>query len=234
MRSGGRQSGISSMSDRIIQIIVGHGGAQKAFDMNQAVWKATTLPTMVITQECDPLDTLFPVVRGEWDGHCGRSSRGRMMAVLGYITHQSYDSAIVCEYDSFVLPHAFRSKRGFHGYIHQNNDLGRFYSPRYVGFPWMIDAQSAATMFETALMYPDLWEDGYDDRFVPALAHLSGVPMLPHDPAGFFPMDLDGYAEPTITSAHSIQVDKAMRRGCLWWHGIKDQAAYDMVVGDSI
>ena len=205
-----------------VLIILGHQNGQHIFDLNLPMWLRNQIPIQVFSAKDQPLDPRgFPQLHNNSPAHSGSGVTDRIKLALRWFIDSGYDNVIICEHDSFVTEIKPEVLPGLHGLVAQNYEPARFYSPRYVGPPWTLDFESAQKLHDVAEDYPDLHEEGYDDRYISALAFLAGVPILPHKNTHFFVA--------TILPEHREMVLKAKAAGAKWWHGIKDEAALKLI-----
>jgi hypothetical protein len=165
--------------------ILAHGKAAEVFNRHISLWtRLKPHIAFVISPFNDPLlNCPWPQARVGQAGHACDGSILRLMTMLQRLANIDTDYHIICEYDSFLLePPVFR--HGLTGTVFANRSE-RFSAPRYVNPPWMIDHQSTLRMRETAMQLPDLYEGGFADRYLSALAMISGVPILDWMPPGF-------------------------------------------------
>ena len=180
----GLHSLLSSLGTALMRItsltIMAHGAAQETFLRHVELWGAITPNVLVICPATDKMkECRFPIIYYGQHCHAGRSSVERLKAALGNIAkHQDNGYHLICEYDSFLLSPDVVPRKGLIGPLMQNFEPCRFIAPRYPNPPWMLDYRSARLMMEAAYQWPDVWEEGFADRYLAALAVLAGVPIL--------------------------------------------------------
>ena len=217
--------------------ILAHGAAKETFMRHLPLWQALDPDYAVLM--CPKNDsitfssvdvgakvfvgsaTLVELAVGSAE-HAGRDSILRLKKVLNHladldgITHH-----LICEYDSFSLASTIKPQTGFTGNLVANNEPCRFMTPRYANPPWLIDHMSLFQMQRAAEHYTDVWEEGYADRYLSAIAHLAGVPILPYDPPG--------YTQETIHERDWPSVIEAIHFGATMIHGVKDDETLELV-----
>lgn len=76
-------------------------------------------------------------------------------------------------------------------------------------------------MLEAANSWPEVFEEGFADRWLAAIAMLANVPMFDHEPPGF--------TRGTIGAQDFKDLDDAIMWGSNAIHGVKDSEALDFV-----
>lgn len=212
--------------------IMSHAGGLDCCKRHMPFWKAHDPARIdIITNTNYPIKQEdFPdcnVYASEESARIGRLAWARIKTMLTQLWLRSkaceeFTDFMVFEYDSLCLLPAIIPLRGFFGTCFVNKD-SRYHAPRYALPPWQFDAGTLNKMFSAMLRWPDLYENGYCDRYLSSLAWLAGVPVLDH-PFG-------GYAKNTIEARHIKGMQNAIRReGARMIHGIKDERALEAAV----
>lgn len=195
--------------------ILAHGAAQATFSRHVKLWDALCPHVTVICPVNDKLsDCPYPVQCVGNACHAGKASIERLKAALGGILKYQDGFHLICEYDSFLLTPSFTKRKGLIGPLQPNYEPCRFIAPRYPNPPWLLDWRTVYLMTEAAHQWPDVWEEGYADRYFAALAVLAGVPILDYDPPG--------YTRGTIQAEHWYDMEAAIKKGAVAIHGVKD------------
>lgn len=193
------------------------GGGETAFQQHRKYWDALEARRVKVIS---PINS--PIKECPYDQkllgnaeHAGRDSIKRIKSVLHELQYMDFATHhMICEQDSIPLNPDFKLQSGLTGIIQENYEPARFISSRYVNQPQLIDHASLLKMLTVAEEYPAVWEEGFADRYVSALAFLAGVPILSWDPPGF--------SRNTILPLHHHDMGKAIHNGTKMIHGIKD------------
>lgn len=173
-------------------VILAHGKVQQTFDRHLPFWQAHKSDIVAISPRDDPIEYHGPSYVCGNSSHSGESANYRIQMAMDLIRErQKYMHGIIYEYDSFCLDvQSIRWCSGFFGNVQKNNEQ-RFVSPFYPNPPWIIDVESLSKMKTVGEKYPSIFEDGFHDRYLAALAHIAGVPIFNHVPIGFTQIALD-------------------------------------------
>lgn len=197
--------------------ILAHGKKQEVFNRHMPYWERLDIPICVACPTDDPVETTHKRIFTGRSSLNGVHAVERLRKILEHFVCGDDAFGLFFEYDSICLLENVVERRGLHGCIKvtQPEHMARFISPRYVTSPWMLDRLSAHLMLEIAQAYP-IFEEGMDDRYLSALAHLAGVPILDF-PEG-------SYSQNNITPKFYSHIGNAM-----WIHGLKDKSATDIL-----
>jgi hypothetical protein len=206
--------------------VLGHGGAQDAFDRHVPLWRGLnsgTCVSIIISPEDDPLDTTrtWRSARHKLLGPSHRAGPGWAVRFLWlFETLQNTTDCshhLIFEYDSVCLSPDVPAQTGLSAIPMANTDLARFLAPRFSPPPWLIDHHSLQAIRRVALKYPDVTEEGFGDRLMAAWAYLASVPILAFQPPGYADERIDIH-DPAKMRA----LDQTLRRGGRLFHGFKD------------
>lgn len=196
---------------------------QAIFDRHLPFWEHHGWPIIVITPKTKPLDTTHERIFCGDHGHSGANAYSRVHCLLKLLSERRYRFAIIHEYDSICLDQSPRMRIGLCGNVWPNYDPSRFMTLRYANPPWTLDRRSAVAMWEAMNRWPDVEEEGFNDRLLPALAEIAGVPML-----GF---NNEGYSNDTLLERDRDMLEfRIKRKRACWIHGIKTEAALNVVL----
>lgn len=217
-------------------VIIGHGAVNEAVERHLPIWvRIRSRNVLFLSPTNDPLrgiydyegfrkenihrSNLFNKYYG-LAGHCGKEAAKRLRWLLSFLTENknsaSSDRVMIFEYDSVALV-APKAVAGLCGIVFPNDEPERFIAPRYVNPPWTLDYGSLRAINKVAQTYLGVWEEGYADRYLSALAHLAGVPILPYDPPGFSQINI-AHDCPSICSETKI------------YHGIKSKETLNSIL----
>lgn len=205
--------------------ILAHQDAQDVFHRHYPFWRAVTAESyMVIVPSQQTISARhFACVALGQAGHACYGSIERLRFMLH---HFACDPAkthhFVCEYDAIPIGTAVRESQGLTGIVMANTEPQRFMAPRYVTPPWLIDHQSAVRMSKAAQDYPEIYEEGFADRYLSALAMIAGVPILPFQAHGFSRNTI-------LFPEHREQLAAAIKQGARMFHGIKSDAVLSFI-----
>lgn len=207
--------------------VIAHGAAEDVFWRHVPYWhKVKADYRLVIAPFDDPIKSCpWPQNKVGTSAHSGREADKRMRWLMQYLFGISADYHLVFEYDSIPLKPHFALTNGFVGNLQPNHEPTRFIAPRYANPPWMIDRGSLQHMGRIMQAYQDVYEEGFADRYLSALAFLASVPILPHSPPG--------YTQGTINprnAQHMDQMRAAIKAGGVMIHGIKSEEVLDAAV----
>lgn len=198
------------------QIVVSsYAGAAPVFDALKPYWLAHKSPILVGSPENDKHLTEFENVYLEASSHHGPSSTRRMRRLFKLLGEREWDNCIIFEYDSFFLKPFTQIHRGFHAILFENQESPKYMAPRYGLPPWSFDRLSFDKMLQVMNDFPSIYENGYDDRFICALAFLANIPVLSYDPPG--------YASDTLKPHHLDDLKKHVQSGTTAIHGVKQE-----------
>jgi hypothetical protein len=196
-------------------VVIAHGRSQDTFNRHEKFWLAHKAPLIVVCPENDPISSQHETLKLFKAEHSGESATQRLRAIFEMLSTRKWERCLIFEYDSFFLDPNITSNMGLHG-IYFDNKESRFIAHRYPNPPWLFDRHSFGLMVNKMREYPSISELGFADRFIAALAYLSGVPMLEFDPPGF--------SASTILELHLPFLREQIHRGCKIVHGVKDAA----------
>lgn len=205
--------------------IMAHGAAQETFNRHVPLWRRLVSDDkiLVIAPATDPIkDCPFSFLNIGQHGHATKASVDRLKLALGNIIKFGSGYHLICEYDSFALTPDFKMREGLSGPLMPNKEPCRFMAPRYPNPPWLVDWRTACLMWQCANRWPSVIEEGFADRYLAALAYLANVPILDCEPSGF--------TRATITQAFWFLTRKAIERGGVMIHGVKDAETLDVVL----
>lgn len=206
-------------------IVLGFGKRQDVFDRHLPLWERHGFDMVIGCPSDDPLDARgHDRVFTGLSSYTGIEAVKRLRYVLSKYNNQwESNHLLIFEYDSICLLDKPQMSAGFHGIFQANQDPWHFVTPCYLNCPWIIDSLSATKMSMTAEEYPDLTEQGQDDRYLSALAWFSGVPLIGHKEGGF--------ARNTIQPGDYLAMTEAIKGGVKWIHGIKDGQTLEVIKG---
>lgn len=197
-------------------VIIAHGNGIAAFSRHEKFWLAHKAPILVCCPEDDPIESGHETIRSGLAQHSGPDSISRLRFLFGVLAEKKWDKCLIYEYDSFSLEPKIPDGNGLFGNVFNNAEAPKFMAPRYVNPPWCVDRGSFNLMNSKAIDYPSIYEVGESDRWVSALAFLSGVPILDYDPPGF--------SSGTIESKHFPNLEHAIKKlGAIHIHGVKQE-----------
>ena len=204
-------------------IIISCRAQQEIFERHLPLWTAVCPNIVVLSGITDFPETRFPILKAsKMPGSAGMGGAQRTFALLNHAAHN--DFTIAFETDSICL-HSELSwgplRRGLTG-IGSFNQPETFMATRYLGPPWILDELSARRMLEKWREYPDVYEEGWMDRLLSALATLAGVPQFNHREPCF--------TRGTIGPDHYSALDKALAGGAKWFHGVKTKEVLDGIL----
>lgn len=202
-------------------IVLGHGKQQAVFDRHLPYWENLGLPMLIGCPDDDPLQTNHTRFFTGPSSKNGPLAKRRLINLLKRINSERCNYAVVFEYDSLCLLDKLEPRHGFRGVLKANSEPERFYAPRYATAPWMIDRATVVALLNAAATYPEILEEGMDDRLLSAWAWLARVPVVGHGERGA--------SENTFTPTLWSNLYDAVRSGAKWVHGVKCQSALDMV-----
>ena len=193
--------------------IFGYGGGQNVLDINMPLFEWLGLPIYVCCPANDLLQSKYPIIANGESSYIGPKSVERMRLHLKSILKTGHDFALVCEADSFPLTKEINWTNGLQGIVHYNLEYIRFMALRFALPPWIIDRESIERLVEVTERYPDIQEEGYDDRLLAAWAMHANIPILGYKPRGF--------AKDLLTPSDFGEIYQAYSEGVRFFHGIK-------------
>lgn len=207
-----------------VVIVLAHHGVEDTVLRHFPLWQAHGYPVWLVS----PTDAPLTIEAGDRQLKVGRSGKidpvtcDRIMAVFDEFMQSKHNRLAMFEYDSFCLQKELSIGTGLSGILHLNSDPMRFMAPRYVQAPWLLNRLSVQRMISTYRTFTNIKEEGSADRFLSALAHVSGVPIFNSNGVGYDTVVPDNIIH---LAAHII------RGGITHIHGIKDEWALKMVLG---
>lgn len=203
--------------------IIAHGGAQETFDRHLKFWEAINPNPTVYCPYDAPIKTKNSTVEFGSKGRAISDSIIRLKLILEQFIQKPADYLLLFEYDSICFDHSPLppDPGAICGNPMPSLDA-RFLAPRYLNPPWRISVQAALAILQKAKEYPFLTEHGEADRWLSAMAHLAGVPMLPYEPRG--------YSRQTIGHEHLSELRTAIYEGATMIHGIK----YEVILNEAV
>lgn len=203
--------------------IIAHGSAQQTFDRHLKYWEALDPRLSVYCPADDAVNTSHTRILSGNRGRATGDSIKRLRKILKDFLETEEKFLVIFEYDSICLePEWLQVDEGIlYGNAMMNLDP-RFIAPRYLNPPWMMSRDVAFALDSAADRYPSIFETGEVDRWISAMAHLAGVPMLDFSPRGF--------TRGTIGHEHLPEMFAAIYDGASMIHGLKHGVLLDRAV----
>jgi hypothetical protein len=199
-------------------VVMAHSHAKGTWERHLPYWEAHDSDILVIGDGCGQLQSKYQEIN---IGPASSRSYERWRKMVEECYARACDGAaqmfMFYEHDSISLSPVIPHTRGMFGItLAMPNQLGDYTAVRYANAPWRIDGRSIMAMRNKMNEFPDFQEYGTNDRFVPGLAQLCGVPLMPFDPPGFSPPG------GTIKPENYADMIRALDCGATMIHGIKD------------
>lgn len=204
-------------------VIIAHGNGRAAFERHREFWTGFGLENqpVVVQPETDRLmetgcyDNRFVVLTLGQAQHNGPDSIRRLRYLFDVLGDRMWNRCIIHEYDSISLQPMLPTGVGLFGNLKVNKEMPKFMAPIYANPPWCFSRSTFELMHAKAKQCDNLMEDGEADRWLSALAYLSGVPLFDYEPAGF--------SRGTIGWEDIPALREAIYKGALHIHGIKQK-----------
>lgn len=203
--------------------IIAHGAAQDTFDRHLKFWEAINSRPIVYCPTDDPVQTEHERVLSGSRGRATDDSIQRLKLILQQFILSGQEYLVIFEYDSLCLEPEWLQVDDcvLFGNAMLNHD-SRFIAPRYLTPPWMLSRSVAIRLMCKANELPFITEHGEVDRWISAVAHLVGVPMLDYQPKGF--------SCGTIGHEHLSNMHTAIYDGGTMFHGFK----HEVILGHAL
>lgn len=200
-----------------------HQNIQDIYDRHLPYWEHHGWPIIVICPHGGAINTKHEVVLSGQCKHTGNDGWLRLRTVFTIIVKRRFDYGTIHEYDSFCLEPNPILRPGIYANMLPSFHPERFMCYRYCGTPWTIDRDSASRMLKTMDHFPNLLEEGFHDRLIPALAKVAGVPLFSHNQKG--------YVNETFLESDRLELERRIKfhRAC-WLHGMKSDKTTDAVL----
>lgn len=203
----------------MLAIVLAHTGVDEIFECHWPLWKAVSDEIIVIT----PDGVKLPIPPGhehhEVGKNCrlGPSSIRRMLFALLLFLNSDHDGLALYEYDSVSFVPRIAPEKCLQGIVFASGD-SKFVAPRYPMAPWVMNRWAANRLWKTSKKFPDLHEKYAQDRWIAAMAHIGGVPIVP--------VPGQGYSRNTIEIEHMPHAIRAISLGGTAFHGIKSKEVF--------
>jgi hypothetical protein len=148
-----------------------------------------------------------------------------MMERCSYEARNGVDMFMFYEYDSVSIEPAIEMTQGLFGIVHRFSGAYNWTASRYANVPWRMDGRTVTALYEKMIAYPECQEHGCNDRLIPALAQLCGIPLMDYTPPGYGPPGS------TVHKHNLGDLQAAKDRGARHFHGIKTPDALKILTG---
>lgn len=211
---------MSQDSTKQIVVVMTHGCAGNGFRQNEPYWMAQSEKLIVVCPTDDPVQTRHETLMFAKSSHAGAETWKRLRITLDELATREWDHCCIHEWDSLFLRSEPMSN-GFRAILFANAESPRYMAPIYGLPPWSMDRESFNAMHAKARMYPALFEGGFLDRYLAAIAMLAGVPIMDYAVPGYgrAPIRLEDYQE----------VRRAILAGTSAIHGIKTPDVLELI-----
>lgn len=202
---------------KLFILVTAHGRAQVTFDRHLPFWLAHNPDELII---CSPANDIVKA-KGFWQlpafeaSHHGPESYKRLMFGLRHAFDCGADFYVLFEYDSLCLEPRLDFLPGFQCIVQRNPGDREYATDTWPNFPVIMDHDTLGVLLGMARKFPDLQENGYQDRIMGALAAKAGIQLVEHQPKG--------YSHNTILPDHLAEFQAALLTGATMIHGIKDR-----------
>lgn len=212
-------------------IIFAHGAYQSMFDMNLPFWESHSFPILVVCPIGHPIKSTHQVVELGGIGSSGPQMIERHIKAMIHSALEHSDYYVFFECDSLCISKELPLKSGLWGNTFRSVDPDyghhqeKWITWQYLNFPWIIDHASMCRIICTSLMFPEMQEGGFVDRWIAALAQCAGVPMIRFSPRGFTRSVID-FNNPENAS----EIEAVIKAGGTMFHGIKTKTDLDFIL----
>lgn len=207
----------------VLTVVMAHGGAQKIFDRHLPLWEAHGWPIEVFCPRDDLVFTKHPIYAYGKSEHHGEEQRLRLLEAMKWVVKLGYDYSVWFDHDSFCLnptPPLFPASGTIYANVGSNQETLRFLAGVYPGAPMHMTHGTLCELLFAALQSPLVFEEGFADRLIGAWAQIGGIPMVQHD----------GFWKTEIAKFEWDNLDRALKAGAIWIHGVKSEATFNHIM----
>lgn len=214
------------MASNVIHIVMGHKDAQATFDRHMPIWEKNGYPIIVVTPENNPVSTNHALIRIGARQHHGREAIERFVRILQVGVEAGYPFILFDEYDSFCLEIPFRimTEKGIHGWDWRDKDPANgFKGTHFIHPPLFMDIETAVQIVQASETLRHMGDErGFWDRWVGMICEKQGIPI--HTTETFH------FSRNTIEQGHMALLFDALKSGAKWFHGVKTEPVYNMIM----
>jgi hypothetical protein len=219
------------MSEIIYYMV--HSDRQASADVLLPHWERLDIPIVVITPEAAPIkQTKHTHIAWGERGSDGNAMYARILYILEMFLVSQASHALLVEFDCLCLLDKIKFRNGLYGIPQTRpyDHLWKFMAARYVNPPYMLDRYSAMNILSIARKYPEVFEGGYADRLLPALAQLAHVPVIGFPEGSWSKTDWD---MERLEAGMKESLREAIKSGCKWFHFIKTKEQLDFILAQT-
>ena len=209
---------------KIIQPIMVHNGAEHTVARHLSIWERITKDIVFISPEDSQMQNSFLTTHYAKAGigkaeHHGEISAQRIELIFEFLLSLKWDYCLLNEYDSFatnITRKGYAISGGLSAALYFQNKSIKFKRRFYLHYPMLFTKEAMSIVYFN--MSKIKTNDRYfSDRFIGGAAEIGKVPIN----------DLKrkklAFSKNTIGEKHVGDLEKALRLGALFFHGVKTE-----------
>lgn len=159
--------------------------------------------------------------------HHGEKSAQRITQIIKYaLDREDWTHLLLMEYDSFALDlpeEVMPPEGGVSAALYPQNKPVQFIGRFYLHYPMLFTREGLSRTYEE-LPRVKTKDRYYSDRFIGMAVELAKIPINNLRASG------KSYSKNTIREKHYKELNKAVRGGALFFHGVKDNATLQVIL----